>query len=75
MPEKAPIGLRENAGARREMPCSSSDTSSEILEQAWIMKMADEIARRVYDEKNRRHPGAWDEAEQAPPPAYEAAAL
>ncbi|KAG9505533.1 ERMES complex subunit [Fusarium musae] len=50
----------------------SSETSSVILEQAWIMKMAGEIAKRVYDEKNRqRRP--WDEREDAPPPAYEAA--
>jgi distribution and morphology protein 34 len=48
-----------------------SDTSSVILEQAWIMKMAGEIARRVYDEKNR-NPAFWDDREDAPPPAYEA---
>ncbi|KAF9771122.1 ERMES complex subunit [Fusarium sp. DS 682] len=50
----------------------SSETSSVILEQAWIMKMAGEIARRVYDEKNRQR-SPWDEREDAPPPAYEAA--
>lgn len=44
--------------------------TSEILEQAWIMKMAGEIARRVYDEK-QRNPNLWDEREEAPP-AYEA---
>lgn len=48
-----------------------SDTSSVILEQAWISKMAGEIARRVYEEK-KRNPGFWDEREDAPPPAYEA---
>ncbi|RCI15764.1 hypothetical protein L249_2201 [Ophiocordyceps polyrhachis-furcata BCC 54312] len=64
--EKAPMGS--------ERPCSSSDTSSEILEQAWIMKMAGEIARRVYDEKTRMHRHVWDESEQQPPPAYEATA-
>ncbi|KAF4333572.1 mitochondrial distribution and morphology 34 [Fusarium beomiforme] len=50
----------------------SSETSSVILEQAWIMKMAGEIAKRVYDEKNRQH-SPWDEREDVPPPAYEAA--
>ncbi|KAF5711960.1 mitochondrial distribution morphology 34 [Fusarium mundagurra] len=50
----------------------SSETSSVILEQAWIMKMAGEIAKRVYDEKNRQR-SPWDEREDAPPPAYEAA--
>ncbi|TDZ29271.1 Mitochondrial distribution and morphology protein 34 [Colletotrichum spinosum] len=47
-----------------------SETSS-VSEQAWIMKMAGEIARRVYDEKNRQQ-GIWDEREDVPPPAYEA---
>ncbi|KFH49080.1 Mitochondrial distribution and morphology protein-like protein [Hapsidospora chrysogenum ATCC 11550] len=55
----------------------SSDTSSVILEQAWVMRMAGEIARRVYDEKKRQGaPSAgasmWGEQEDAPP-AYEAA--
>ncbi|KAK2591316.1 ERMES complex subunit [Conoideocrella luteorostrata] len=52
--------------------CGSSDTSSVILEQAWIMKMAGEIARRVYDEKQRQQ-GIWEESETTPPPTYEAA--
>lgn len=60
-----------------EQGSASSDTSSVILEQAWIMKMAGEIARRVYDEKNRQDgPSAsgsmWGEQDDAPP-AYEAA--
>ena len=50
----------------------SSETSSVILEQAWIAKMAGEIARRVYDEK-RRQSRDWEESQHAPPP-YEAAA-
>ncbi|CAI6088808.1 unnamed protein product [Clonostachys chloroleuca] len=58
---------------------SGSDSSSVILEQAWIMKMAGEIARRVYDEKNRQNNdnnnnpsgGVWEEQEA--PPTYEAA--
>ncbi|KAI1744041.1 mitochondrial distribution and morphology protein 34 [Xylaria scruposa] len=49
---------------------TGSDTSSVILEQAWIMKMADEIARRVYDEK-QRHEKLWEERDDAPPPAYQ----
>lgn len=47
-----------------------SDTSSVILEQAWVMKMAGEIARRVYEEKNR-NPSFWDDRDDTPPPAYE----
>ncbi|KAI1378283.1 hypothetical protein F4677DRAFT_389940 [Hypoxylon crocopeplum] len=48
-----------------------SDTSSVILEQAWIMKMAGEIARRVYDEKQRNE-NFWAERDDTPPPAYQA---
>ncbi|KAI0425775.1 mitochondrial distribution and morphology protein 34 [Xylaria sp. FL1042] len=47
-----------------------SETSSVILEQAWIMKMADEIARRVYDEKQKSEK-LWEERDDAPPPAYQ----
>lgn len=69
VPEKAT--LERASTPMREQASGSSDTSSVILEQAWIMKMAGEIARRVYDEKNRQT--EWDEAESLPPPAYEAA--
>ncbi|KAM0436816.1 hypothetical protein ACHAPT_002528 [Fusarium lateritium] len=55
-----------------ENQSTSSESSSVILEQAWIMKMAGEIAKRVYDEKNRQR-GNWEEREDMPPPAYEAA--
>jgi distribution and morphology protein 34 len=61
---KAPVSWEKRGGPE-------SDTSSVILEQAWIMKMAGEIARRVYDEK-RRNPGFWEERDEIPPPAYEA---
>ncbi len=71
--EKAPASHRKEAVAVKEHGSSSSDTSSVILEQAWIMKMAGEIARRVYDEKNRQRQGMWDDTENPPPPAYEAA--
>lgn len=57
-----------------EQPSSSSDTSSVILEQAWISKMAGEIARRVYDEKSRRQDNWGEDREDAPPPAYQATA-
>ncbi|KID79969.1 Mitochondrial distribution and morphology protein 34 [Metarhizium brunneum] len=71
--EKAPFDKNGNPIRDQQSQASnSSDTSSVILEQAWIMKMAGEIARRVYDEKNR-HQGIWEEGESAPPPAYEAA--
>ncbi|KAI5868054.1 hypothetical protein GGS23DRAFT_543810 [Durotheca rogersii] len=53
-------------GPDRSRPMSS-ETSSVILEQAWIMKMAGEIARRVYDEK-QRNAKLWAECDDTPPP-------
>jgi distribution and morphology protein 34 len=58
-------------------PILSTDNSSAvggILEQAWILKMAGEIARRAHDEKAARE-GFWStqsqsEREETPPPAY-----
>lgn len=48
-----------------------------ILEQAWVLKMAGEIARRAHDEKAARE-GFWsqpqNDREDTPPPAYEAKA-
>ncbi|KAK6841677.1 mitochondrial distribution and morphology protein 34 [Apiospora arundinis] len=63
-PSKSPFDLdrKRNEG---------SDTSSVILEQAWISKMAGEIARRVYDEK-QRNANFWADRDDVPPPAYEA---
>lgn len=48
-----------------------SHAPSGILEQAWVMKMAGEIARRVQDEKSANS-GFWDHSErhEGPPPAY-----
>ncbi|ATY63915.1 mitochondrial distribution and morphology [Cordyceps militaris] len=74
--ETSPVQYAKEKLAMRDSASVTSDTSSVILEQAWIMKMAGEIARRVYDEK--QHHAASDEAweggdERPPPPAYEAA--
>lgn len=52
-------------------PQRPHENPSIILEQAWVMKMAGEIARRVYDEKNSDP--LWEEREDVPPP-YEASA-
>jgi distribution and morphology protein 34 len=77
--ESAPISLATPAvgSARRTekyQPATGArpphDNPSVILEQAWIMKMAGEIARRVYDEKNRDN-SLWEDREDVPPP-YEA---
>ncbi|KAL9610461.1 MAG: hypothetical protein Q9167_004834 [Letrouitia subvulpina] len=52
----------------------SQHTSGGILEQAWMMKMAKEIARRVHEEKERESTdgGFWEvrREEEGPPPAY-----
>lgn len=69
---KQPDGAHNEAVPAKDCASGSSDTSSVILEQAWIMKMAGEIARRVYDEKSRQHQSVWDDSENPPPPAYEA---
>lgn len=70
---KEPI-ITDGASPRRpdfkQSEPTNSETSSVILEQAWIMKMADEIARRVYDEKQRKEK-LWEESHEAPPPAYQ----
>ncbi|KAH7170426.1 hypothetical protein EDB81DRAFT_163680 [Dactylonectria macrodidyma] len=66
------LGLSKEKLTLFDAQSAGSDTSSVILEQAWIMKMAGEIAKRVYDEKNRQR-GTWEDGEDAPPPAYEAA--
>jgi len=57
---------QEAVDSKRHRGGPRSDTSSVILEQAWIMKMAGEIARRVYEEKHR-NPAFWEEQSDAPP--------
>jgi len=61
---------------------SASNNGGGILEQAWMMKMATEIARKVANEKRREadergheRGGFWDNSptgDQMPPPAYAA---
>jgi mitochondrial distribution and morphology protein 34 len=73
--EKAPITYTP-------APILPTDPSAgSILSQAWVLKMANEIARRAQDidEKGARE-GFWsqaqlsqDEREDTPPPAYQAA--
>ncbi|MCJ1469312.1 ERMES complex subunit [Pseudocyphellaria aurata] len=48
-----------------------SHAPSGILEQAWLVKIAGEIARKVQDEKTANS-GFWDHSErhEGPPPAY-----
>ncbi|KAG4028986.1 hypothetical protein MFRU_018g00940 [Monilinia fructicola] len=55
---------------------SATESPSGILEQAWIMKMASEIARRQHDDKTSRE-GFWSTSSNGDdaPPAYEPKAL
>lgn len=65
MPFHAPI-------SQMTSPIHQAEASSgRILEQAWMMKIAGEIARRVHDEKAAGH-GFWERSERSgsPPPAY-----
>lgn len=76
-PEKAPAPA---PATYQPAPIISDRTSNgSILEQAWVLKMAGEIARRTHDEKASS--GLWaqqdrerDEREDTPPPAYVAKA-
>lgn len=77
--EKMPYRVSKQTTPVRGHGSSGSETSSVILEQAWISKMAGEIARRVYDEKRRQgvsgpSSSIFDEPEHYDaPPTYEAA--
>ncbi|WEW61744.1 ERMES complex subunit [Emydomyces testavorans] len=56
------------------LPITDAVPSSSILEQAWMMKMANEIARQIQEGKfstNNNYPGLWDQTRaRSPPPAY-----
>lgn len=61
-----------NSAFFEQAPNLSNSAAPSILEQAWVLKMAGEIARRVHDEKAARE-GFWqtDERDETPPPAYQ----
>ena len=77
--EKATTSSAPSSAPLTYMP--SLEPPASILEQAWVMKMAGEIARRAVDEKAaREREGFWatspdntarEEREDTPPPAYE----
>ncbi|CAK7208265.1 ERMES complex subunit [Sporothrix bragantina] len=69
--ESAPTVSSPLAGAPITPQSAMFSDASPVMEKDWIMKMASEIARRVYDE-NRKNPVFWDDRDDAPPPAYEA---
>lgn len=50
----------------------TANPSGRIVEQAWMLKMAGEIARKMSEEKTS-NPGLWrrdNEVDEPPPPAY-----
>lgn len=66
----------EKAASSSAAPCPEPapilSEAPGILEQAWVMKLAGEIARRAQDQKASSE-GFWSNAEreETPPPAYE----
>jgi len=60
-------------------PILTEPSPGGILEQAWVLKMAGEIARRTHDEKAAQgrfwSSQSQDASEDSPPPAYEPKAL
>jgi distribution and morphology protein 34 len=77
LPEKIKVES-SSSSSHLPLPHAMSFTdvahNSSILEQAWMMKMAGEIARRIRDEKSAPNDGGgfWDRhtREESPPPAY-----
>jgi distribution and morphology protein 34 len=72
MEKKKAEGLVRSSSTSH-MHLNHQGSSGGILEQAWMMKMAAEVGRRVQEEKSRG--GFWHQsegAEQPPPPAYAA---
>ncbi|MCJ1433612.1 ERMES complex subunit [Xylographa pallens] len=74
-PEKGPTGSTVSPSTSTPPLASpfpySESSPGGILEQAWLMKMAGEIARRVQEQKSADR-GFWDrnDRDDIPPPAY-----
>lgn len=70
-PEQAPLQIPQTSTAPANY--LESPTTGGILEQAWMMKMAGEIARKI-NEGKAADSGFWDRAanlrDDTPPPAY-----
>ena len=69
--KKAEFADRSSSASRLRF--NSEGSTGGILEQAWMMKMAAEVTRRVQEEKATGG-GFWHQAEEPehPPPAYAA---
>lgn len=75
--QSSPYPAEKAPAAYAPAPILSSDSGS-ILSQAWVLKMANEIARQAQDmDVKGAREGFWtqsqDEREDTPPPAYQAA--
>ncbi|KAF2492779.1 hypothetical protein BU16DRAFT_529056 [Lophium mytilinum] len=81
--DKMPFPTPSSSSSPSRHPLSPAESGSGgILEQAWMTKMANEIARRVQDEKDkesrgeqrgaRKLEGMWEAGDVEAPPAYEA---
>ncbi|KAG9908438.1 hypothetical protein KCV05_g14649, partial [Aureobasidium melanogenum] len=69
--KKAELANRSSSASRLRF--NSEGSTGGILEQAWMMKMAAEVTRRVQEEK-ATNGGFWHQSEEPehPPPAYAA---
>lgn len=75
--EKSGDATSSSAPINYTQATATSETPGSILEQAWVLKMAGELARRAHDEKVARE-GFWSnqshsDRDDTPPPAYEPA--
>jgi distribution and morphology protein 34 len=74
-PQEKSSNAASNSSAPFHYTSAPSEASSGgIVEQAWMMKMAGELARRAHEQKANMARREWDSRtarEETPPPAYE----
>ena len=68
--EKSPSGPSDAPLPNFLQFISDSNNSGSIAERAWMMKMANELAKRYEDEREKGTFGPPREATSSPPPAY-----
>lgn len=72
------LGTPEKSGADKVLPAlpnflqfiNDTNNSGSIAERAWMMKMANEMARRYEEEREKGTFGSSRDATSSPPPAY-----
>ncbi|KAG9829214.1 hypothetical protein KCU77_g13868, partial [Aureobasidium melanogenum] len=72
-PKDKKVELANRSSSASRLRFNSEGSTGGILEQAWMMKMAAEVTRRVQEEK-ATNGGFWHQSEEPehPPPAYAA---